>query len=93
MLLRGPHWTLIGYGVRPAAFAAVGFAACAGLHVHAVGGHGDLVDIEGELRWAYGLEDGDWVLIRPDGLVAAFVPGAELGRLRRLLDSVGLRRD
>ena len=93
-LLHGPHWTLLGYGLEPAAFAGAGFAACAGLHVHAVGGYGDLVDVvdlEGELRWAYGLTEGDWVLIRPDSRIAAVEGRDGLTRLHAHLADLGLR--
>jgi hypothetical protein len=107
-LLHGPHWTLLGYALAPAERATLRLAARPGLHVHIVaacpgsdaqdkydthGAFGDLVDIEGELRWAYGLAAGDWVLIRPDGLVAAIVATAEFDRLREHLAAVGLGRD
>lgn len=105
-VLRGAHWTLLGYGIAPGVAGAgvpgeaAEYAGAAepcpaarpGLHVHVVGGpgsFGDLVDIEGEVRWAYGLADGDWVLIRPDGLVAAVVEPAGFGRLREYLAAVG----
>jgi hypothetical protein len=104
-LTRGPHWTLLGYGLEPAALAAADFAARAGLRVHAVGAGGaagtsgtcgagaagDVVDIEGELQWAYGLSTGDRMLIRPDGVLAAVVGAAELAVLRAHLAAVGLR--
>jgi hypothetical protein len=94
-LLNGPHWTLLGYGLDPAARAAAGFAPRSGLHVHAIGTHGehtvgDVVDIEGEVQWAYGLSDGDWVLIRPDNVVAAIAGGDDLTGLRAYLTTVGL---
>jgi hypothetical protein len=100
-LLRGPHWTLLGYDLAPTAIAARDLdsdvAACAGLRVHAIGtvddgAACDFVDIEGELQWAYGLSPGDRVLIRPDGVVAAIVADTDLAALRTYLASVGLRR-
>jgi hypothetical protein len=104
-LLHGPHWTLLGYAPAPAERATLHLAARPGMHVHivaeccesdapeALGAFGDLVDVEGELRWAYGLAAGDWVLIRPDGLVAAIVATAEFDRLREHLAAVGLGRE
>ena len=101
-LLHGPHWTLLGYAPTPTERDALHLAARPGLHVHVVAechdpeappAFGDLVDIEGELGWAYGLAAGDWVLIRPDGLVAAIVAAAEFDRLREHLAAVGLGRD
>jgi hypothetical protein len=98
-LLHGPHWTLLGYGLGPGERAALHLTARPGLHVHIVaecapetpyGACGDLVDIEGEVRWAYGIAAGDWVLIRPDGLVSAIVAGTEFDRLREHLAAVGL---
>ena len=101
-LLHGPHWTLLGYAPAPAERATLHLAARPGLHVHVVAechgseapaAFGDLLDIEGELGWAYGISAGDWVLIRPDGLVAAIVAAAEFDRLREHLAAVGLGRD
>lgn len=97
--LHGPHWTLFGYGLAPGDRAALHLTTRPGLHVHVVaecapetrhGACGDLVDIEGEVRWAYGIAAGDWVLIRPDGLVAAIVAGTRFDRLREHLAAVGL---
>lgn len=84
-LFGGPHWTLLGY---QAARDAV--APRAGLHVHIVGARGDIFDDAGELRKAYGLNDGDWVLVRPDGYVGAIVASGEVGALESYLRNVGL---
>jgi len=59
-LLRGPHWTLLGFDhvpVRPAG----------PVHVVAVGP--DLVDDGGQAREGYGAAPGELVLIRPDGYI------------------------
>jgi hypothetical protein len=84
-LFKGPHWTLLGHGVerelvhpRP------------GLHIHTFGLRGDGIDAEGHLRAAYGLGEGDWVLVRPDGYVGALVASDQLDVLARYLDAVGL---
>ncbi|MGD0190622.1 MAG: FAD-dependent oxidoreductase [Rhizomicrobium sp.] len=84
-LFQGPHWTLVGYNVdRPA------IAPRAGLHIHAVGPRGDIEDNEGLFQTAYGLSHGDWVLIRPDGYIAAIVSSANLQTLEAFLSVVGL---
>ena len=85
-LFKGNHWTLIGYGgerlsvVKPRA----------GLRIHATGPRGDLVDVQGHLRDAYGLAAGDWVLVRPDGYVGAIVSSDQAPLLERDLEEVGL---
>ncbi|HEX6340264.1 FAD-dependent oxidoreductase [Umezawaea sp.] len=86
-LFRGPHWTLVGHDVD----AASAPAPRAGLHVHTTGHRGDVVDTGGHLRTAYGLVAGQWVLVRPDGYVAAVVDTAGLGAVETFLDGVGVR--
>ncbi|MBX6384390.1 MAG: FAD-dependent oxidoreductase [Microbispora sp.] len=66
-LFKGTHWTLIGYEV-PAGDAP---AARRDLHVHTIGERGDIADTGHHVRDAYGLTAGQWVLVRPDGYVAA----------------------
>ncbi|MEU7696419.1 FAD-dependent oxidoreductase [Microbispora hainanensis] len=66
-LFRGTHWTLIGYDV-PAGDAP---AARRGVHVHTIGERGDIADTGHHVRDGYGLVSGEWVLVRPDGYVAA----------------------
>lgn len=84
-LLKGSHWTLIGYEVdrdrilgRP------------GLHIHTFGRHGDLHDDRGHFNAAYGLAAGDWILIRPDGYVGAILSSSELSSLEYYFSNVGL---
>jgi 2-polyprenyl-6-methoxyphenol hydroxylase-like FAD-dependent oxidoreductase len=85
-LFRGPHWTLLGYEVdrltvvRPRT----------GLHIHMFGQGGDIIDEGGHVRDGYGLEPGTWVLIRPDGYVAAIVASEERRALECYLAAVGL---
>ena len=82
-LMQGPHWTLLGYDVAATAIPP----ARAGLHVHTIGEHGDLRDPGGHFQDAYTLPPGHWVLIRPDGYLAAISPDApESG-----LDAIGLQ--
>lgn len=80
-IFRGPQATLLGY--------EVGGTACVrphkGLQVHRIGRDGDLKDDDGHLQQAYDLDPGDWVLVRPDGYVAAII-GA--GRVEALNDSL-----
>jgi 2-polyprenyl-6-methoxyphenol hydroxylase-like FAD-dependent oxidoreductase len=84
-LFKGPHWTLLGYDV-----ARKTVPPRAGLHIHATGARGDLVDAGGHLRDAYGLVSGDWVLVRPDGYVGAIVSSGETAALATYLRNVGL---
>jgi 2-polyprenyl-6-methoxyphenol hydroxylase-like FAD-dependent oxidoreductase len=85
-LFQGPHWTLLGY----AADRESAPAARAGLHIHLIDGtRGDLRDTDGLVRDTYGLEPGQWVLVRPDGYVAGITdrPAA----VETYLQRVGLR--
>jgi len=86
-LLKGPHWTLLGYEVEHQFVRAR-----PGLHIHTFGPRGDLVDESGFFRDAYALTPGEWVLIRPDGYVGAIVASAELQALEDYLSRVGLGR-
>jgi 2-polyprenyl-6-methoxyphenol hydroxylase-like FAD-dependent oxidoreductase len=80
-VFRGPQATLLGYEVG----ADAGVTPPRGLQVRRVGHRGDLKDEGGYIRHAYGLDPGDWVLVRPDGYVATIVgPGDE----RQLYDSL-----
>lgn len=84
-LFAGPHWTLLGYQA-----ARDAITPRAGLHIHTLGTRGDILDDAGELRRVYGLNDGDWVLVRPDGYVGAIVASGEVGALESYLRNVGL---
>jgi 2-polyprenyl-6-methoxyphenol hydroxylase-like FAD-dependent oxidoreductase len=88
-LSRGPHWTLLGYGVDRLA----GPAPRAGLRIHAVGARGDITDADGHFQTAYGLAPGDWVLIRPDGYIGAIVSSENLPALETYLENVGVTRN
>jgi 2-polyprenyl-6-methoxyphenol hydroxylase-like FAD-dependent oxidoreductase len=79
-LLRGTHWTLLGYETERKLVSPR-----PGLHIHMIGAHGDLIDEQNHLRDAYAAAVGDWILIRPDGYVAAIVNGNELGALESFL--------
>ncbi len=87
-LLRGPHWTLLGYGVERLSAPAPRH----GLRIHVVGPRGDIADDDGHFRAAYGLAPGDWVLVRPDGYIGAIVSSENLAALETYLESVGLPR-
>jgi 2-polyprenyl-6-methoxyphenol hydroxylase-like FAD-dependent oxidoreductase len=84
-LLRGTHWTLLGYETERKLVSPR-----PGLHIHMIGAHGDLIDEQNHLRDAYAAAVGDWILIRPDGYVAAIVNGNELGALESFLQRQGL---
>jgi 2-polyprenyl-6-methoxyphenol hydroxylase-like FAD-dependent oxidoreductase len=85
-LFRGTHWTLLGYEVD----RATAVPARAGLHIHTLGARGDIVDDDGFVRSAYGLEPGTWVLIRPDGYIGAIVSYDERPALERYLAVIGV---
>ncbi|MEA3177581.1 MAG: hypothetical protein QOI59_1104 [Gammaproteobacteria bacterium] len=85
-LFKGVHWTLLGYEVER--LSAINPRS--GVHIHAVGPHGDIVDDGGHVREGYGLQPGDRVLVRPDGYVGAIVNSQQTSALETYLDSVGL---
>lgn len=62
----------------------------AGLHIHAIGRKGDLIDEAGHFKDAYAPRVGDGFLIRPDGYVGAIVGSDELPSLEAYLADVGL---
>ncbi|WEQ51563.1 FAD-dependent oxidoreductase [Komagataeibacter oboediens] len=68
MIFQGSHWTLLGYQPhdRPSAIA--------GVRIVAVGAEHELVDEDGNIAEAYGIEPGQWVLVRPDGYIAGIFP-------------------
>jgi 2-polyprenyl-6-methoxyphenol hydroxylase-like FAD-dependent oxidoreductase len=84
-LFAGTHWSLIGYETTH---------EVAGprqdLHIHHVGARHELSDDGGHLRDAYGLAPGEWVLVRPDGYVAAIFRSDQAGALEGYLKEVGL---
>lgn len=84
-LYQGPHWTLIGYEPDGNAIPE----PRKGLRIHVVGG--DIHDSDGHVQSGYGLSAGQWVLVRPDGYVAAVAGTAELGAIESYLDGVGVR--
>jgi hypothetical protein len=88
-LIRGTHWTLIGYD----ADRALAPATRAHLQVHLIGPEGDLIDDEAHFRAAYGVASGDWILIRPDGYIGAIVSSTQLDNLTAYFDRVGLLID
>jgi len=80
-VFRGPHSTLLGFGASTGTRANTIAATC-GPHVRActVVGEGErleawttaaVVDVRGEAAGCYGVANGSFVLVRPDGYVAA----------------------
>ena len=78
---RGPHLTLLGFGARAATQAST-IAAATGAHVRGCAVLGAeqrpdartapaLVDVRGEAAVCYGVSNEGFVLVRPDGYVAA----------------------
>jgi len=82
-LFRGTHWTLLGYEADRAAAPAR-----AGLEVHVIGRHGDLADKDQEFADTFGLQPGEWLLVRPDGYVAAVVEAACIDALIAHFDAI-----
>lgn len=79
-LFRGTHWTLLGYATDRTMVPSLG-----GLQVHVIGPAAELRDVEGQVAHAYGVVPGEWVLVRPDGHVAAVV---EEERINVLMEHV-----
>ncbi|WP_215764575.1 FAD-dependent oxidoreductase [Gluconobacter sp. P1D12_c] len=82
-VFQGPHWTLLGYQPhdRPSAIA--------GFRIVTIGAGHELVDGEGDIAEAYGIEPGQWVLVRPDGYIAGIIPSDDLeAQLSRYLAHV-----
>jgi len=84
-LYKGTHWTLLGYEVDQAAVPSR-----KGLHIHRIGGSGDLIDQSGHFLNAYALTPGDFVLVRPDGYIGAIVASREASALEDYLAQLGL---
>ncbi|MGO4702054.1 FAD-dependent oxidoreductase [Dyella sp. 2RAB6] len=73
-LLKGTHWTLFGYEADRACVPAR-----PGLRIHIVGEGAELVDDGGHFQAGYAMSAGQWVLVRPDGYIAAIVGTKHLG--------------
>lgn len=84
-LLKGTHWTLLGWEVQRHSVPPR-----AGLHIHTFGSGGNLLDDGGHFREAYAAAPGDWVLVRPDGYVGAFVTSSHIHSLENYLTQFGL---
>lgn len=85
-VIHGTHWTLLGYEADRAIAPSR-----AGLQVHVVGTAAELRDTDGHFADAYGLEPGQWVLIRPDGYAAAVVEQSRIGVLASHFDAIAGR--
>ncbi|GAB3052969.1 FAD-dependent oxidoreductase [Stenotrophomonas tumulicola] len=84
-VFRGAHWTLFGFEA-----SASSFAPRSNLHIHRIGPSGDLRDEAGQVRAAYGLAAGDWVLVRPDGYIAAIRATGDAAAMEEHLRDLGL---
>jgi 2-polyprenyl-6-methoxyphenol hydroxylase-like FAD-dependent oxidoreductase len=88
-MTRGPHWTLIGYETDRAASPA----PRRDLYIHRIGADGDVHDSGGHFASAYGVEAGEWVLVRLDGYVSGIFFGFsadQSDRLSKFMERVGL---
>ncbi|AQS84974.1 2-polyprenyl-6-methoxyphenol hydroxylase [Acetobacter aceti] len=82
-VFQGPHWTLLGYQPhdRPSAIA--------GVRIVTIGNGYELVDEDGHIAETYGIEPGQWILVRPDGYIAGIFPSDGLeAQLSRYLPHV-----
>lgn len=86
-LFAGPHWTLLGRDVAPGVADAL---RRPGLHVHLFGAHGDVIDVHGHVQAAYGLDPGEFVLVRPDGYVGAIAASVHADALAAYMRRAGL---
>jgi 2-polyprenyl-6-methoxyphenol hydroxylase-like FAD-dependent oxidoreductase len=84
-LFRGPHWTLLGYGIGRRAISPR-----PNLHIHTIGTQAELDDDAGHFMAAYAPSPGDWFVIRPDGYVGAIVGACEPGVIDSYLADVGV---
>ena len=84
-LYKGPSWTLLGFNTDRSAIAPR-----ANLQICIVGADGDVIDEKGYVQDAYGASAGDWILVRPDGYVGAFVSSQETNALETYMGRVGL---
>ncbi|WP_086658483.1 FAD-dependent oxidoreductase [Acetobacter indonesiensis] len=86
-VFKGPHWTLLGYETRDRP------SAIAGVRIVTVGAGHELVDDDGHIAEAYGIEPGQWVFVRPDGYIAGIFSSDDLeAQLSRYLAHVLLPR-
>ena len=88
-LFKGTHWTLLGYEVERLS----GVKPRSGFHIHAVCPRGHIIDDGGYIRDGYGVQGGEWILVRPDGYIGAIVSSDFTSALEEYLDGVGLRAD
>lgn len=85
-LFAGVHWTLLAQDPSADVLDAL---RRPGLHIHAFGAGGDLVDADGCFREGYRLAPGELALVRPDGYLAAVASCAAVDALDALLRRVG----
>ncbi|MER7009463.1 hypothetical protein ABT297_41340 [Dactylosporangium sp. NPDC000555] len=93
--LRDPRWTLaVAEGADPEAPAgrhAAWLGVCTLADSADARGPGVLADLGGALRDRLGLRPGGWVLVRPDGYLAARGGRFTAAALERALSPAGLR--
>jgi 2-polyprenyl-6-methoxyphenol hydroxylase-like FAD-dependent oxidoreductase len=91
-VFRGPHFTLLAFGVAHAeTVARVNARYGPTVHAHAViepgesGGENALVDVDGHTHTAYDVDGDALVLVRPDGYVGLSARPGTLGQLEDYL--------
>jgi hypothetical protein len=85
-LLKGPHWTAIGYETDSASAPR----PRVNLRIHRIAINGDLRDTQGQFAEAYHPTPGGWTIIRPDGYIGASGDAAAHGDLLAYLTRSGL---
>ena len=85
-LLKGPHWTLIGFSTQKSRT----LPARKNLRLHRIADDGDVSDADKVFQPTYGVSPGDWVLVRPDGYVGAIVNEADFSHLEAYMVRMGL---
>ena len=91
-LFAGPHWTLLSSDANAGVIEQL---ARPGLHIHRFGAGGDLADVHGHFKQAYGLQQGEAALVRPDGYLAAVFSSSDTvaaNAVERLMSFAGLIR-
>ena len=83
-LFKGPHWTLLAYETE------CRFLPRLNLRGYHIGPRDEMQDEQGHVRQAYGLTDGDLVLVRPDGYIGAIIAQNDMSALESYLARVGL---
>ncbi|KAA0024197.1 FAD-dependent monooxygenase [Antrihabitans cavernicola] len=93
-VLRGPHFTVLGFGKSAIAAAAHLGERYSGAHLscavvdHEAGAGIDVIDHDGHARGGYGIAGDAVVVVRPDGYIGQIVDVADAARAADYLDKL-----